>query len=86
VTGEERAALDLYLTFEVGPHASHFTAELYRLINKADSSNRRRLVEAFPLHVRMYEEWMHTEDRFAFFTKYNCQVNHHPEASDGDSG
>ena len=79
MTAEERAALDLYLTFEVGPHASHFTAELYRLISKADSSHRRTLAKAFPLHVRLYEEWMSTQDRFDFFTKYNCQSNHKSE-------
>lgn len=79
MTDEERAALDLYLTFEVGPHHNHFTTELYRLIAKADSSHRRQLAKSFPLHVEMYNEWMLTKDRFHFYTKYNCQINHHPE-------
>lgn len=79
MTDEEHAALDLYLTFEVGPHHNHFTAELFRLIAKADSSYRRRLAKSFPLHVAMYEEWMATEDRHAFYDKYNCEMNHVPE-------
>lgn len=81
MTAEEHAALDLYMTFEVGPHQNYFTAELYRLISKADSSRRRTLAKAFPLHVRLYEEWMNTLDRFDFFTKYNCQTNHKPGAT-----
>lgn len=84
MTDEERAALDLYLAFEVGPHHSHFTAELYRLIAKADFNNRRKMTQVWPLHVRLYEEWMLTADRFDFYTKYNCQLNYKPEVLSGD--
>ena len=83
MTDEEHAALDLYLAFEVGPHHSHFTAELYRLIQKADFENRYKLKQVYPLHVAMFEEWMLTADRFDFFKKYNCEVNHRPEEGDG---
>lgn len=79
MTDEEHAALDLYLSFEVGPHHNHFTAELYRLIAKADTNYRNKLSLSFPLHVKMYKEWMATEDRHAFYDKYNCKTNFHPE-------
>lgn len=78
MTSEERAALDLYLAFEEGGH-DHYTVQLYRLISKADFSNRRRLMLSYPLHVAMYEEWMNTEDRFVFYNKYSCEKNSIPE-------
>lgn len=36
---------------------THFTAQLIRLIGKADSGNRARLQEAFPDEVAAYERW-----------------------------
>lgn len=78
MTEEERAALDLYLTFEVGPHRDHFTAELYRLISKADFINKRKLKLSYPLHVAMYEEWM-AMDAYDFYRKYSCEKNYTPE-------
>lgn len=35
-----------------------FSAELVRLIAKADKENRERLRIAFPDHVEAYERWM----------------------------
>lgn len=80
VTELELAALYLYQTFEVGsrPRQNNYTCELYRLIAKADFSNRYRLKKAHPTEVQLYEEWMETKDRFDFYTKYNCQINHQP--------
>ena len=78
VEARERAALDLYVTFEKA-HADHFTAQLYRLIAKADGGNRRRLEIAYPLHVAMYREWMLTPDRHTFYGKYNCSLNYRPD-------
>lgn len=79
VTELEQAALYLYQAFEVGLRQTNYTCELYRLIAKADFSNRYRLKKAHPIEVQLYEEWMATKDRFDFFTKYNCQINHRPE-------
>lgn len=39
-----------------------FTAELLRLIAKADSNNRERLRSAFPEEVAAYEEWWSGDD------------------------
>ena len=75
----ERAALDLYLTFEKSG-ADHFTVQLYRLIAKADGSKRRRIAKGFPLHCAMYEEWMITPDRHTFYEKYHCARNYRPDS------
>jgi hypothetical protein len=82
MTDEEHAALDLYLTFQAGPHHAHFSAELYRLISKADFTNRDKLAQVYPLHVRLYEEWMLTADPFDFYEKYSCERNYKPEEDD----
>ncbi len=45
--------------------ASNFTAELLRLIAKADPINRARLRGAFPREVEAYEAWfwgLHEEE------------------------
>ena len=34
-----------------------FSAELIRLIAKADTQNRERIRQAFPDHVAAYEDW-----------------------------
>lgn len=82
MTDEEHAALDLYLTFEASPRSHHFTAELYLLISKADFTNRYKLSQVFPIHVRLYEEWMLTADPFDFYEKYSCERNFKPEEGD----
>ena len=38
-----------------------FTAQLLRLIAKADSTNRMKLSVAFPEEVKAYEEWRDTD-------------------------
>jgi hypothetical protein len=38
-------------------HGSWFTAQLLRLIAKADDSNRDRLRAGFPAEVEAYERW-----------------------------
>lgn len=41
-----------------GRHGNWFSAELMRLIAKADRENRERLRLAFPDHVEAYERWV----------------------------
>ena len=47
----------------VAGHGDWFTAELIRLVAKADESNRSRLRLAFPVEVRAYEAWFHGDGR-----------------------
>ena len=67
-----KVAMDLYVTFET-KHESHFTAKLFYLIAKADGGNKARLARGYPLHVALYMEWMDTEDRFEFYSKYGVK-------------
>jgi hypothetical protein len=64
-----KRALDLFLTFEFGGH-DFFTAELYRLIAKADGINRLKLMTVYPVEVGLYVEWMETEHPKDFYRKY----------------
>ena len=80
-TEEERAALDLFLAFET-QHHDHFTAQVYRLIAKADAVNRRRMSLCFGLEVEMYEEWMETPTPQEFYDKYNVRKWYVPEEHD----
>lgn len=41
----------------MGGHGDWFTAQLLRLIAKADMQNRGRLRQAFPEEVELYERW-----------------------------
>jgi len=38
-------------------HGTWFSAELLRLIAKADLTNRDKLRQVYPEHVEAYEEW-----------------------------
>ena len=38
-------------------HGTWFSAELLRLIAKADLTNRDKLRQVFPEHVEAYEKW-----------------------------
>ena len=78
MTEEERAALDLFLAFET-QHHDHFTAQVYRLIAKADAMNRRRMSLSFGLEVEMYEEWMELPSPQIFYDRYRVRQNYKPE-------
>ena len=41
----------------VAGYGDWFSAELLRLIVKADSENRELLRKVFPVHVKAYEDW-----------------------------
>ena len=73
----EHIALDLYLTFECS-HQDHFTAGLFRLIAKADMTNRARLSLSYPTHVALYEEWMLADPAQVFYDKYHVKDHYVP--------
>lgn len=70
----ERAALDLFLAFET-QHADHFSAQLFRLFQKADVSNRRKLTRGFPIHGHIFSEWMASQTTEDFYARYNVRGN-----------
>ncbi len=41
----------------IGGYGDWFSAELLRLIAKADMQNRLRLAQAYPDHVQAFLEW-----------------------------
>lgn len=51
------------LVFLRDPHGSNFNSHLYRLIFKADLSNRARLRLAFPREVEAYEFYLNNSER-----------------------
>jgi hypothetical protein len=53
---EEHLRFDLEMAFTTRS-ANWFTAELFRLIAKADEVNRIRLGMGFPEEVRVFEAW-----------------------------
>lgn len=67
----QRAAKDLFLAF----HCSHdhFTAQLYKLIAKADPANRAKLMSAYPVEVACFMAWQASPDEKAFFKR--CEVS-----------
>lgn len=48
-------SIDLQNAFEPGRQADNFTVLLLRLIAKADSENRERLSQGFPVEVKAVE-------------------------------
>lgn len=42
-----------------------FSAQLIRLIGKADDGNRERLRIAFPDHVAAFDDWYHQRGHYA---------------------
>ena len=53
-----RHHLHTELKLSMHPDSNWFTAQLFRLIAKADGANRARLAEGFPDEVEVYNEWM----------------------------
>lgn len=80
MTEEERAALDLFLAFET-QHHDHFSAQLFRLFQKADASNRRKLSQGFPVHGAIHQEWTESPTVQEFYDRYQVRANYVP---DGD--
>ena len=70
----ERAALDLFLAFET-QHADHFSAQLFRLFQKADVSNRHKLTRGFPVQGQVFSEWMASQTTEDFYAKYHVRGN-----------
>jgi len=46
-------------------HGDWFSADLLRLIKKADAENKECLRLAFPDHVQAYDDYVNSQGRFA---------------------
>ena len=65
----KRLKEDLYLTTH-RPNADWFTAQLYRLFNKADANNKRRLAIGFPDHYQVWLDWYNAPNEREFFAEF----------------
>lgn len=68
-------ALEIYYTYETS--ATNFTADLFRLIVKADTLNKMKLAAIFPEHVTLLQEFHNTPTADEFYRKY--KVGPHKE-------
>lgn len=66
LSDDHRMKFDLYCALN-RPGADWFSAQLFRLIHKADAHNKLLLAEGFPEHVRVHEEWYNCPDEKEFF-------------------
>ena len=65
----KRIAGDIYRVYESGG-AVNFTAQLIRLIAKADPDNRHKLGQGFPVEVSVFDEWHTSHSLDVFYKKY----------------
>jgi len=61
------------LYYSVHSDGTNFTAQLFRLIAKADHSNRERLSNGFPLEVQVWEDWQKSPSEIDFFKSNGAQ-------------
>lgn len=54
--------------------ATNFTAQLFRLIQKADPCNLLKLSLAYPLHVRAFREWQFSKSETEFFAWFRIDA------------
>jgi hypothetical protein len=72
------AARDLYLAFHHS--ADHFTAQLFRLMHKADAQNFELLKRGFPVACDAYRLWREAPTEKRFFEYFNVgEILHGPE-------
>ncbi len=64
----EEAVTELYFSM-FGNHPTNFHSALYRLIEKADHTNREKLRLAYPDEVMAWEEWHKAESESEFFLR-----------------
>lgn len=57
-----------------GNNPTNFHADLYRLISRADPNNRARLRVAYPMEVRVWEEYQASKTPAEFFRRIDFQV------------
>lgn len=72
---KRKLALDIFLAFHRVDQASHFSAQLFRLMHKADPTNRARFAGGFPLHYEVYTEWAASPNEADFYDKYGVRHN-----------
>jgi hypothetical protein len=54
-------------------NSDSFSAKLFELIMKADSTNRNRLALAFPHHFAAWHAWWLSDDSDRYFAKWGLQ-------------
>lgn len=69
----EQAKFDLFLTLFRG--ADSFSAQLYRLFEKADLNNRARLGSAFPIQYKTWLDWQNSPNERDFFKEYLIPIS-----------
>lgn len=47
--------------------ATNFTANLFHLISKADPQNKAKLTLAFPIEVKVFDDWQQSPNEKDFF-------------------
>ena len=65
----KKAVFDLYL-WQYDQQASHFSVHLYKLMQKADTENFKRLAAVFPMEAQAFRLWHDSEDAKEFFISY----------------
>lgn len=76
-----KAVKELYY-WQYSDNPTNFTAILFRLMQKADPSNRRKLRVGFPIECAAYQEWCASPTQDEFFEKYG--LNPHGGSDEND--
>lgn len=63
----DKLKFDLWMALNAVRHADWFTAQLFRLFNKADSNNRLKLMRSFPDEYQVYQDWAQSPNENAFY-------------------
>lgn len=53
------------------PSASNFTSQLYNIMCKADSDNKKKILKGFPARMVAYLLWLDAPDKDEFYKKYS---------------
>jgi len=69
----EQAVKELFY-WQYGREGSWFTARLFELASKADSTNLQRLMRGFPNEIAALEAWRKTPDAKEFFLRYGHTI------------
>ena len=66
----KKAAVELWRWQLHGAENSCFSAQLFRLIHKADPCNLERISMGFPEEVAVYREWFESQTPELFYARY----------------
>lgn len=67
-SAKRRTAKDIFIARETDQ--DYFTAELLRLIQKADAVNKMRIGKGFPIMVQLFHEWNDSSTEKGFYEQY----------------